>query len=162
MYIWTFTTLIITSNPPISKSTCACLAPFLSPLTQLFPTLVWQRLQGHVTQSLVFLEAESQLQFGISGRRFFPKVDAIMNLKPFDVMFIIRLHFLSYYVFICCRPKMTRVIMKVVIIDFAIFEEKYTKIGTNASKKNYIAAEKLEMRRPFTFFVFQNLDLVVN
>ena len=57
---------------------------------------------------------------------------------------------------------MTQLVLKVVIIDLSIFKEKERKIKTNCSKNNHIATEKLEMRRPFAFSIFQNLDLMVN
>ena len=56
---------------------------------------------------------------------------------------------------------MARLILKVVK-DLSIFEKKGQRIGANASKNNYIATEKLEMRRPFAFPLFRNLHLVFN
>lgn len=139
-----------------------CVTPFLS------------TVYSHVVYSpLVFLEAESSIQFGIGGHRFFASVGAIMNLKSFDIsverklsmfrlFFFLFLYCLFYCLFICCKTKMNRLIWKVIIIDLSIFGQKGQKLGTNLYNNSYIAAKKLELRRPFAFSLFQHLDLVAN
>ena len=57
---------------------------------------------------------------------------------------------------------MTRLKLKVVVY-LSIFEKKKNeqRIGANPSKNNYFATKKPKIRRPFAFFHFQNLYLVV-
>ena len=55
---------------------------------------------------------------------------------------------------------MTRLTLKEVVY-LSIFEKKEQRIGANPSKNNYFATKKLEIRRPFAFFLFQNLYLAV-
>ena len=78
--------LTVTSKSPIFKGHVCMLSTFFC---QKFSTVLARR--ARVTRTcclryLVFLEAESWLHFGIAGHRFFRRVDAIMNLKQFDVM----------------------------------------------------------------------------
>ena len=57
---------------------------------------------------------------------------------------------------------MTRLKLKVVVC-LSIFEKKKNeqRIAANPSKNNYFATKKPKIRRPFAFFLFQNLYLVV-
>ena len=63
---------------------------------------------------------------------------------------------LYFCLVICCRKKMTRLKLKVVVY-LSIFEKKKNeqRIGANPSKNNYFATKKPEIRRPFAFFFFK-------
>ena len=118
-------------------------------------------------QSLVFLEAELSLHFGIRGHMFLPKVVAIMNFSHFDVLFDSKLCITRscFFVFcfclvICCRIKMTWLILKVVVY-LSRFKKKEQRIGANSSKNNCTAMKKPKIRRLFAFSLFQNFYLVV-
>ena len=149
------------------KPTFACLASFLSRITFFvtnFPSLAWQRLQEHDVDSPWFSWRQSHRSILASEAASFSQ-----GLLPswtssyFDVLFyrkpcITRSHFFVLYfcLVICCRKKMTRLKLKVVVY-FSIFEKKKNeqRIGAHPSKNNYFAKKKPEIRRPFAFFFFK-------
>ena len=156
---------------PFLVPTFAWLASLLSRITFFvtnFPSLAWQRLQEHDVDSPWFSWMQIHRSILASEAASFSQ-----GLLPswtsscFDVFFtesIIRSHFFVLYfcLVICCRKKMTRLKLKLVVY-LSIFEKKKNeqRIGTNPSKNNYFATKKPEIRRPFAFFLFQNLYLVV-
>ena len=87
MYVCTFKVLIVvTRNPSISKATCACLAPFLLPVTHPFLRITEPRLQGHTVYGPLF-------------SRIFQRVGVIMNIKQFDVLVDSKLSIIRYLFF---------------------------------------------------------------
>ena len=157
---------------PFPKPTFACLASFLSQITFFltnFPSLPWQSLQKHAVYCPWFSWRQNHRSILASEAVGFSQgLVPSRTSSHFDVMFdsnlcISRLHFfvLFYCLIICCRTKMTRLILKVVT-DLSIFEKKGQRIGANTSKNNYIATKKQEKRRHFAFPLFQNLYLVVS
>ena len=158
---------------PFLKPTFACLALFLSRITFFvtnFPSLAWPRLQEHDVDSPWLSWRQSHRSILASEDASFSQVFLpLWTSSYFDVLFyrkpcIIRSHFFVLYfcLVICCRKKMTRLKLKVVVY-LSIFEKKKNeqRIGANPSKNNYFATKKPKIRRPFAFFLFQNLYLVV-
>ena len=151
-----------------AKLTLACIAYFLSQIA-FFVTnsqaLRGKGYKGILSSVLGVLGHHSILTSESAG--FSQGLVPLWTSSHYDVMFnnklcIIRLHFfvLFYCLALCCRTKMTRLILKVVV-DLSIFEEKGTQNWSKPSKNNYIATKKPKIRRPFAFSLFQNLCLVV-
>ena len=116
---------------PFQKPTFACLASFF---VTNFPSLPWQRLQGHAVYSPWFSWRQRHHSIVASEAAGFSQgLLPSWTSSHFDVMFdsklcIIRSHFvfLFFCLVICCGTKMTRPILKVVVY-LSIFEKKRTK-----------------------------------
>ena len=156
---------------PFLKPTFACLASFLSQITFFVtnsPSLGWQRLQGHAVYSPWFSWRQRHHSIVASEAAGFSQgLLPSWTSSHFAVMFdsklcIIRSHVfvLFFCLVICCRTKMTQLILKVVVY-LSIFEKKRTKNWSKPSKNSYFATKKPEIRRLFAFLHFQNLYIVV-
>ena len=109
-------------HPTISKAhACMFSTFFVTGKPIFFKARVAKVTSPCCPRSLVFFEAESWLHYG-DGK-----------------LSIIRLYFLLlfYCLIICCRTKMTRLMLKAVVTDLYIFGKKGQKIGTNFSTNNY-------------------------
>ena len=134
MYVCTFSNLTVTSNPHFSKAYVCMFSVFIvTGNPPYFKTRLKKGTTAFCLGALVFLKEVPLLHFGIGGHKFFSRVVAIMNFKPFDVMVDskLSLHYsffcLFYCLLICSRTKMTRLILKVVVLDLSIFQEKRTR-----------------------------------
>ena len=102
-----------------------------NPFVTNFPSLAWQRLQEHAVYSPWFSWRQSHRSISASeAAGFFQGLLPSWTSSYFDVIFdsklcIIRSHFfaLCFCMVICCRTKMTRLILKVVVY-LSIFEKK--------------------------------------
>ena len=98
IYAYTLSPLPVTSNPLILKTYVCVFSTFFTSNPPFSKACVAKLTRVCSLQSLVSLEAESLLYFGVEGHRFFPGVGTIMNFKPFDEM--IDSNYLSLIVFL--------------------------------------------------------------
>ena len=140
MYVCNFSTLTVTSNPSISKAhMCVFSSYCFTSNTPISKTRVTKITVTCYLWSFAFLDAQSLLHFGINGRKYFSKIGAVIKPNPFDSMdgsylSIIFLYFFVLLLVICCRTRMTRLILKVVIINLSIFKKKGKKLEQISTK----------------------------
>ena len=98
MFVSTFSTLTITSNPPMPKVDVSVFNTFFVVNSPLYsnkrPT---NATRSCCIRSFVFLESESSLHFGVGCQKLFSRVWTIMNRMPLCVkvgntLSITRLH----------------------------------------------------------------------
>ena len=140
MHICNFSTLTVTSNPSISKAhMCVFSSYCFTSNTPISKARVTKIAVTCYLWSFAFLDAQSLLHFGINGRKYFSKIGAVIKPNPFDSMdgsylSIIFLYFFVLLLFICCRTRMTRLILKVVIINHSIFKKEGKKLEQISTK----------------------------
>ena len=79
----------------------APLSAFFSPVNYPFLRLIWYRLQGYAVYNPWFsCSYNSPLHFSAESHKCFPRVDAIMNLKSFGVLFDNKLAIMRFYFFV--------------------------------------------------------------
>lgn len=87
MYVCTFSTIAVPSNSLISKAHVYVSSTFFVTSYRPFSKARMTKVRRACSlRSLVFLEVESSLHFGIGEHNFFLRVGAIMNLRSFDLM----------------------------------------------------------------------------
>ena len=140
MYVFNFSTLTVTSNPPISKAhMCVFSSYYFTSNTPISKACVTKIAVTCYLWSFGVPDAQSLLHFGINGRKYFSKIDAVIKPNPFDSMdgsylSIIFLYFFVLLLFIGCRTRMTRLILKVVIINYSIFKKEGKKLEQISTK----------------------------
>ena len=134
MHVCNFSTLTVTSNPSISKAhMCVFSSYCFTSNTPISKACVTKITVTCYLWSSAFPDAQSLLHFGINGRKYFSKIGAVIKPNPFDSMdgsylSIIFLYFFVLLLVICCRTRMTRLILKVVIINHSIFKKEGKKL----------------------------------
>ena len=132
--------------------------------------LTWYRLQEYVVYSRWFsLHYESQFHFCDGGHRVFPQVGVTMNLSRFDVLLGNKLSIIRLYLFCCLfaifflsRSKDDENEQQFSQIFPYYQERKVQQVEASISKIKYRGTRKSDMGKPFAFFPFQDLDLVVS
>ena len=136
MYVCAFITLTVTSNQPIWKAhVCLFSSFFVTSNPSFFKARVTRVTRACCLRFWDFMEADLWLHLALEATGFFLRLDVVMKLKQFDItvdsaLSIIGSLFLFYCLFIiCCRVKITRLILKVVItVDTFIFGKKDEKL----------------------------------
>ena len=161
MYVCNFSTLTVTSNPPISKAyMCVFSSYYFTSNTPISKACVTKITVTCYLWSFGVPDAQSLLHFGINGRKYFSKIGAVIKPKPFDSMdgsYLSIYHFLVLFCFIAfymLQNKDDSTNIKSSYHKSFHIQERRKKIGTNLYQNYYIAVKKLEMRRPFAFSFF--------
>ena len=88
-----------------------------------------------------------------------------MDLKQFDALFDNKHSIISLYLFFVCfllRSKVYQYEQQLSQILLYYQEGKVQKGKASTSKINYRAMQKLEMKKPFAFSLYYNLDLAIS
>ena len=152
--------------------------PIIAPLALLLSSATYPRLRltKHRLQENIFCSPwfcrryECLLHFCVGGHRFFPRVNVILNVKPFDVLFDNKLsiiglylfYFFACFFFLLLESKDDQCEQQFFQTLSYYQERKVQKSEASISETKYTTTEKLEMGKTSAFSLFQHLGLVVS